>query len=272
MLSDDGISAFHDEGFLFLEGAFTGTELAVLRAGVQDAFDSDGPHCTYEAGSGVVRGVHGIHETHAVFATLARLPRLVEPARQLLDDQVYIHQFKINAKRALVGEVWEWHQDFRFWRDEDGMPSPNAVTVAIFIEEVNEFNGPLMLVPGSHQDGVYETEVRKGTNWGDTLSSALKYTMSAGTLADALGSRDIVAPKGEAGSVLFFHSNVLHGSAPNLSPVDRTLVLITYNAVGNRLGNVTNPRPAFLANRDFSPLATVDENSLHADLTGWTVQ
>jgi len=31
------------------------------------------------------------------------------------------------------------------------MPEARAMNVAIFLDEVNEFNGPLMLIPGSHK-------------------------------------------------------------------------------------------------------------------------
>ena len=43
------------------------------------------------------------------FALLARHPRLVEPGMQLLgSDKLYMHQFKINAKAAFDGAVWQW--------------------------------------------------------------------------------------------------------------------------------------------------------------------
>lgn len=44
----------------------------------------------------------------------------------------------------------------------------------------------------------------------------------------------IVAPTGLAGSVMFMHPNVLHGSGSNLSPWRRRLISLTYNAVSNK--------------------------------------
>ena len=32
------------------------------------------------------------------------------------------------------------------------------MNVAIFLDEVNEFNGPLMFIPGSHKKGVVEAK------------------------------------------------------------------------------------------------------------------
>lgn len=262
MLTEDQIEVFHRDGFILLPGLFSEAELAVMQEALPEVFSDEGPHRILEAGTGVVRGVHGVHETHPAFRTLVRLPRLAQPARQLLRDEVYVHQFKINAKMALVGDVWEWHQDFRFWRDEDGMPSPRALTAAIFMDPVDEFNGPLMVVPGSHNDGLLDVTSLSGGKWNDSFTAKLKYTITPQSLAAAVADRGIVAPKGAAGSVLLFHGNILHGSAPNMSPANRRIVLVTYNAVTNRLRTVPNPRPDFIASRDFRPITPVSDDSL----------
>lgn len=243
-----------------------------MRNELNVVFGEDSPRRVLEVGSGAVRGVHGVHETSQAFGILVRLPRLVRIAQRLLGDAVYVHQFKINAKLALVGDVWEWHQDYRFWHDEDGMPAPCALSIAIFLDEVNEFNGPLLLVPGSHTDGMYDVTVRAAPvvgggadpKWTQTLGADLKYSLAMETLTKATQEREIVAPKGPAGSALIFHSNILHGSAPNMSPNNRTLVLVSYNSVKNALRDVPEPRPQFLASRNFQPLETVRDDALIA--------
>jgi hypothetical protein len=262
MLTEAQVRKFDRDGFLLFPGLFDEDELALVRDALPEVFGEEGPHRILEAGTGVVRGVHGVHETHPLFRTLVRLPRLLGPARELLEDDVYVHQFKINAKMALVGELWEWHQDFRFWRDEDGMPSPRALTAAIFMDPVDEFNGPLMVVPGSHKEGVLETTSLAGGGWTDTLAAKLKHSITPEALAAVVQRHGIVAPKGAAGSVLLFHSNILHGSAQNMSPVNRTIVLVTYNGVGNRLRDVPRPRPEFIASRNFEPVTPVDDKAL----------
>ena len=75
------------------------------------------------------------------------------PAMQLFGEPVYMHQFKINGKMAFDGDVWQWHQDYGTWMNDDLMPEARAMNVAIFLDEVNEFNGPLMFIPGSHKQG-----------------------------------------------------------------------------------------------------------------------
>jgi threonine dehydrogenase-like Zn-dependent dehydrogenase len=88
------------------------------------------------------------------FARLARHPRMIEPVQDLFGEQLYMHQFKINGKMAFEGDVWQWHQDYGTWKNDDMMPTERAMNVAIFLDDVNEFNGPLMFIPGSHKKGV----------------------------------------------------------------------------------------------------------------------
>ena len=71
-----------------------------------------------------------------------------------------MHQFKINGKAAFDGDVWQWHQDYGTWMNDDLMPNARAMNVAIFLDEVNEFNGPLMFIPGSHKQ---RRACRRGT-------------------------------------------------------------------------------------------------------------
>jgi hypothetical protein len=42
-------------------------------------------------------------------------------------------------------------QDYGTWARDDLMPAPRPVNIAVFLDAVMEFNGPLMFVPGSHR-------------------------------------------------------------------------------------------------------------------------
>src|SRR3546814_9075899 len=75
---------------------------------------------------------------------------------QMLGGEVYVHQFKINGKAAFDGDVWQWHQDYGTWAADDDMPAPRAMNLAVYLDEVTEFNGPLLFIPGSHKVGKLE--------------------------------------------------------------------------------------------------------------------
>ena len=187
----------------------------------------------------------------------------------LLKSDVYVYQSKINAKAAMGGDIWEWHQDFIFWHKEDGLPSPRIINMSIFLDEVTEFNGPLMLVPGSHRSGMVDASARSPLHaestedsWKMNLTADLKYSLERTVVADCVANKGIVAPKGAAGSLLLFSPNIFHGSSNNMSPFHRNMVIITYNSTENLPESVKAPRPEFLAARDYEALAPLSEDCL----------
>lgn len=264
-LTAQQIEHYHQNGFLVMRNYFSPIEIEILLDELPHIFNHDTPRRILEK-SGAVRTVFASHRDNEVYSALSRLPRLVEPAKQLLDSDVYIHQFKINAKVALEGEQWEWHQDFLYWHKEDGMPRSRVVTAAVFLQEVNEFNGPMLVTPGSHRDGMIDVMAQMSGNggpaWMSTLTADLKYKINKEILSRVTQRQEIQAIKGAAGFVLFFDGNLFHASANNLSPRDRLSVFITYNSVENPLVEVPNPRPQFIASRDFTPVEATDDYAL----------
>ena len=136
-----------------------------------------------EKGSDAVRTNFAAHLYSEPFAKLARHPRMVEPVQQLFGEDVYMHQFKINGKMAFEGDVWQWHQDYGTWLNDDLMPTERAMNVAIFLDDVNEFNGPLMFIPGSHKKGVMDAK------HDITTTSYPLWTIDNETIRQARGAR-----------------------------------------------------------------------------------
>jgi len=265
-LAEAQLRDFEDNGYLVLTDLFTPDEVDLIKSEVVRLADEDHPGTVREEGSGLVRAIHGSHLVSALLDRVTRLPRLVDPALDLLGDDLYVYQFKVNFKRAFGGEVWPWHQDYVYWHQEDGMREPHAMNVAIYLDEVSEFNGPLMFVPGTHSRGLVDAPDGEPDeeDWRSHVSASLKYTLERATLERAVAERGIVAPKGPAGTVLVFHPNIYHASVPNLSPIDRTMLIVTYNRVDNA-PDPHSKRPEFLVSRDPTPLQAVAEGVLTAE-------
>lgn len=274
LLSDEQVRTYEQEGFLFLSNCYTSCEVNALKAELMKVFAEDTPKRVLEKERGIVRSVYGSHTTNEMFNRLSRHPRIVEPVQQLLDSEVYVYQFKINAKAAFGGDVWEWHQDYIFWQKEDGMRSERVASVAIFLDDVNEFNGPMFLIPGSHAEGVIDKSAQPVTEvlryqayenspaWISNLTADLKYSLDRETIAHLVDKYGLLAPKGPAGSALFFHSNMVHASSNNISPYDRTVVIVTFNSVENVPIWREKPRPDFLVSRDVAPIVPVRDDAL----------
>jgi ectoine hydroxylase len=273
-LREDQVRTYEQKGFLFLSSYYTPAEVSVLKAELMKVFTEDTPKRVLEKERGIVRSVYGSHTSNKVFNYLSRHPRIVEPARQLLGSEVYVYQFKINAKAAFGGDVWEWHQDYIFWQKEDGLGSERAASVAIFLDEVNEFNGPMFLIPGSQAEGVIDRSPQHTNGvkryhvyenspvWISNLTADLKYALDRETVAYLVDKYGLVAPKGPAGSTVFFHSNLVHASSNNISPFDRAVIIVTFNSVDNVPVWREHPRPDFLVSRDVTPIVPVLDDAL----------
>ena len=208
----------------------------------------------YEKDGKTPRAIQGGHLHNPYFEKLIRHPLFLDNAREILQSEVYLHQFRINYKQPFSGERWPWHQDYIFWQKLDYIPEMHLVNIAIFLDEINPFNGPLFLVPGSHLDGVITPkETIEEGNWKDGYGKNLKFTVPDAIVPDLVDKHGIVSATGGKGTLLFFNPNTVHGSAGNISPYPRRMLLLTYNSVNN-LPTRKNSRPEFVAGQNFEAL------------------
>lgn len=253
-LTQAQIETYDRDGYLFFPGLFSSEETRVLVNEVPTIYAEQRPENVREKGSQAVRTNFAAHTYNHAFNLLSRHPRLVEPAKQLLGEDVYVHQFKINGKAAFDGDVWQWHQDYGTWFADDEMPEARAMNVSVFLDEVNAFNGPLMFIPGSHKQGRLEA----GHDL-ETTSYPL-WTIDNETITKLVGRGGMVAPKGPPGSMLLFHCNLVHGSGSNMSPWGRVIVYLSLCAVSNHIRCFQ--RPDYIAHRDFTPIQCVEDGAL----------
>ncbi len=253
-LTQAQVESFDREGYLFFPSLFRPDEIKVLLDEVPAIYAQRRPENVRERTGDVVRTNFAAHLYSAPFARLARHPRMVEPVRQLFGEELYMHQFKINGKQAFDGDVWQWHQDYGTWKNDDQMPEPRAMNVAIFLDEVNEFNGPLMFIPGSHKLGVLDAAHDTST------TSYPLWTINNEVIRKLVDRGGIVAPKGPAGSMILFHGCLVHASTSNLSPWNRVSVYLSLCAVSNHIRRFK--RPGYIAHRDFTPLQCLPDDCL----------
>ncbi len=256
-LTQEQLEQFDRDGYLFFPSLFSGTEIEALSDQVPGIFAQHRLENVREKDSDAVRTNFAAHLYNPVFGRLARHPRMIEPVTQLFGEGVYMHQFKINGKVAFDGDVWQWHQDYGTWKNDDDMPEARSMNVAIFLNEVNEFNGPLMFIPGSHKLGVVDA------GHDTTTTSYPLWTIDHDTIRKLVEQGGLVAPKGPAGSMIMFHGCLVHASTSNLSPWDRWNVYLSLCAVSNHIRRFK--RPGYIAHRDFTPIKSLPDDCLLRD-------
>jgi ectoine hydroxylase len=253
-LTPSQIERFHDQGFLVLPELYRPEEVALLRAALPAIYADDIPANIREKQSGEVRTAMGLHLRHPVYDKLVRHPRLIEPAFQLVGEQLYIQQVKINTKAAFEGEVWQWHYDFATHHAEDGVAAPLALNLHVFLDEVSEFNGPLWFIPGSHKQGPVPAAL-------DTVTTSYPlWCVDRSTVARLVAEGGIASATGTAGTALIFGDCLVHASPPNLSPWDRRIFSLIVNPIANAY--TRTQRPDYKHHRDLTPIVPLSDDCL----------
>lgn len=256
-LTEEQAAFYEQNGYLFLEGYFSPEEVAGWKtelARLQEEYRSrEAEHVIREPGSDEVRSIFAVHDHNPVFRELSSHPRLTAIMEYLLGSKTYIHQSRINFKPGFTGKEFYWHSDFETWHVEDGMPAMRALSCSIALEENNPFNGPLMVMPGSHRKFISCVGRTPENHFKQSLRKQEYGVPDQESLTSLANSCGIEMPVGPAGSVLLFDCNVMHGSSSNISPYPRSNVFIVYNSVENRLVppySGQRPRPEYIASRE----------------------
>ena len=255
-LSDAQIERFEHDGFLVLPSVFTHDEVDALKSDLPRLFAERRPENFREKESDAVRTAMALHRRSDVYARLVRHPRLVEPAKQILGDDLYIQQVKVNAKEAFSGDVWQWHYDFATHHGEDGVPEPLALNLHILLDEVTEFNGPLVFIRGSHRRGPVPATLDT-----ETTSYPL-WVVDREAVAELVAEGGLVSAKGPPGTVLIFGDTLVHGSSINMSPWPRTIFSLILNPVSNALTRYR--RPEHQHHRDLGAVVPLADDCLIA--------
>lgn len=253
-LTQAQLDEFERNGYLFIPNLFIGEELTALREELSALMSNDAyrdkEFSVTEPESQEIRSLFAVHKLSERLGVLANDERVAGAARQIIGDDPYVHQSRINYKPGFAGKGFNWHSDFETWHAEDGMPHMHAVSASLILTDNHEFNGPLMLIPGSHMEFVPCLGETPEDNHKSSLKAQEVGVPSPEALTSLVGKYGIDAPKGKAGGLLLFDCNTLHASNANLSPDPRSNVFFVFNRPDNRCVEpfaAPKQRPQFLA-------------------------
>lgn len=231
ILTQDQKDQFWRDGVLVVEDAVTPEQLKALRDTFADwvaesrthdadygetldgrpRFDLQPGHSAEVPG---LRRIQSPEEVSGVYASVMRNARTVDICAELIGPAIRFHHGKVNSKLPGTATEVKFHQDFPF----EPMTNDDMITCLLFIDDVTLENGPLEVVPGTHKGPIY-------SHWHNGVFT--------GAVSDDVLDQhkaNIVKCTGKAGSVYLMHASLLHGSAPNLSDMPRTIYISTYYA------------------------------------------
>lgn len=249
-LTDEQVDEFRERGWIVIPGVFSADEVRVLSEAALEVMERPGPEVGREA-DGSPHVCWGMHLFDERLGTLTRHPALVEPSKQLLGNDVFVHQSRINMKQT-NGSIVAWHQDFGTYHRVDGVPEPRGIMAAVLLDDLSEVNAPLLAVPGSHREGLVSTAEVDPTSPDFEQVAKYRYDITNDTMARLVDDYGLDTITGPAGSVLLMDMTVVHGSSVNISPLRRLLLYVNVCPVDNR--GESYERPEYYAARDFSPI------------------
>jgi hypothetical protein len=173
-----------------------------------------------------LRRVSAPTEVSAAHREVMANSAMVDMVADLIGPDVRLHHTKVNTKLPGAATEVQWHQDFPF------TPHSNAdlITALLMVDEVTVENGPLEVVPGSHNGPIHSL-------WHDGAFTGAICPDAVAAMRDAA-----VSCTGSAGSVCLMHTRLAHASAPNRSDRSRTLFICVYGA-GDAVPYGPNPVP-----------------------------
>jgi phytanoyl-CoA hydroxylase len=224
MIDEEAVAFYRENGYLVVADVLSATEVEELRRVTEafveraravtthdDIYDLEDSHSAQEPR---VRRIKSPDRWHPAYTRMVAHPKILAVLKALWGPSVRFDVSKLNLKAAGYGAPVEWHQDWAFYPHTND----DLAAVGIMLDDVDEANGPLMVIPGSHKGPVFDHHADG---------------VFCGAMDPARGEVDFsraVKLTGAAGSITVHHARTVHGSALNTSGRPRRLLLHQYRA------------------------------------------
>ena len=210
MIPDRFSCDFERDGYYFPLDALDDQEVGVYRERLQEILDSD--HASRLGNRGQINNLH-VFSPHV--NEIIRTPAILDAVEQIVGPDILVWSTGIFVKPAHSASFVSWHQDLTYW----GLSSDRQVSVWLAFSPVNEENGCMRFLPGSHRHGQLPHE--------DIVDQENLLTRGQRAVID-FDESESVRVELEPGQASLHHGHLLHCSGPNHSDHPRLGLVITY--------------------------------------------
>jgi len=228
MLNKEDLDFFNKSGFIVIKDMLTPEECAFFNSKIRAFANSDfaaimNPDrvefllaqshekiLSFETLSEKVMFIEEARVAAGYMRDIMRNPKAVKILEQIQGNEVVGLMTQMLFKEnnsPYASQAWTPHQDNAYPRNINGQ----YITTNFFFADADKSNGSLYVYPGSHLEGIVESEHRvsyrekKGDNPGNTISDKI------------LKKYDKVDVNFKSGDMLILHGNCIHGSYANTS-------------------------------------------------------
>lgn len=222
MFSENEVRQFNRDGFIIVPGLLNPEETSLILETAKSDHQLLGHAFGVKDTTGKLSRLSlWNHPGDDLFGIVSRSERIVNRMEAVLGGEVYHYHSKMMLKEPRVGGAWEWHQDYGYWY-QNGCLFPDMASCLIALDRATKENGCLQVLKGSHLMG----RIEHGFSGQQTGADPERVNA-------ALERMELVYCEMEPGTAVFFHSNLLHCSAPNTSERPRWSLICCYNAASN---------------------------------------
>lgn len=224
MLTAEQVEKFRQDGFLLGPQVLSDAEVAELQeetlrviADRDDASKEQPVLCHNMTGDPdrAVWQIVDIFRASPAFARLVSNPTIAEEIHQLSGgEEIRLWHDQIQYKPAAVGGANHWHQDSPYWPPLT--PKDQQVTAWVALDDVDDENGCMRMVPGSH---LWGTHIR----WLEALENFDAMPKEFGGSPIEVKSCPV-----KKGQVHYHGALTWHGSGPNRSGRPRRAIALHY--------------------------------------------
>ena len=241
------IDQFHRDGYIFLEKALTEPQLLAVNNQLLSWVDESKLHTesfgkikdgrprfdvdtkSHSADTPALRRITSPAEISDSCLDVVKDNNALDLVADIFGPNIKHWTNKLNLKLPSSGTEVKFHQDFPF----EPHSNEDIMTVLFFLDDVTLENGPLEVVPGSHNGPLYSL-------WHDGV-----FTGAVGSEIELANKGEAVSCTGRAGSACLMHSKLLHGSSSNQTKFPRSLYIVSYTAE-DAIPLTENPLPSDL--------------------------
>jgi len=167
------------------------------------------------------------HETSQYLYELCLNPKILDLVEGILGPNFYLWASSFFIKEPFSTATVGWHQDAYYWP----MAPHHSVTVWLAYDDVDEENGGMKIIPGSHRAGLLKHARH------DQTESILTLELEHGTFDEA----SAVQFKLKAGEVSLHDDRAAHGSPANPSARRRAGLTMRYSGTDVKNDLTVNP-------------------------------
>ena len=246
-ISQELADQFHRDGYIFLEDALTDSQLLAINNQLLEWVEESKLHSksfgkikdgrprfdvdlkSHSENKPALRRITSPAEISDACLDVVKDNRALDLVAEIFGPNIKHWTNKLNLKLPSSGTEVKFHQDFPF----EPHSNEDIMTVLFFLDDVTLENGPLEVVPGTHNGPLYSL-------WHDGV-----FTGAVSSEVELEKKERAISCTGRAGSACLMHSKLLHGSSSNHTKLPRSLFIVSYSAE-DAMPLTENPLPSDL--------------------------